>query len=354
MLKRLLFLLACALLFAGCDAGYGTDETHPVYRKAISCRSVGKYKEAESLLKRFLKSRPKSARGCLALAQLYDENLNDPLSAVYYYREFLKLEPNSTESRDVQSLMKRCEERLQSSQAQEKKTQKLADENIRLKKTLLQYGKNMEKLRTKLDETKQRAADAEEQAKLAALAAGKKAPAPTPAPEATVKMEAEKTASASKEEKSPAAAEFAAGTKDKPEEAPPPAKQDSASAAEKENPDAKEPPRKTDSLSFVFPAAGLSTDRPRRAPEPPVAPPKPSPQAAPAALKAVPNGESENGWPKTYIVKPGDSLSAISRNFYGTTQYYTKIMEANQIKNTRGLAVGQKLILPAPETEVKK
>ena len=48
-----------------------------------------------------------------------------------------------------------------------------------------------------------------------------------------------------------------------------------------------------------------------------------------------------------YIVKPGDSLSKISREFYGDASKYMKIVEANQLADPDKIKAGQQLVIPA-------
>jgi nucleoid-associated protein YgaU len=52
---------------------------------------------------------------------------------------------------------------------------------------------------------------------------------------------------------------------------------------------------------------------------------------------------------RTYKVKPGDTLSKISKEFYGSPNQYMKIFEANQDKLTDPdkIQVGQELKIPA-------
>lgn len=52
--------------------------------------------------------------------------------------------------------------------------------------------------------------------------------------------------------------------------------------------------------------------------------------------------------PVTHTVQPGDTLSSISATYYGSTQYWKKILQANQEKlnNSTTLKVGQQLIIP--------
>ncbi len=48
-----------------------------------------------------------------------------------------------------------------------------------------------------------------------------------------------------------------------------------------------------------------------------------------------------------YVVKSGDNLSKISRNFYGSPDEYPKIAKANSIADPNKIQVGQQLKIPA-------
>ena len=49
-----------------------------------------------------------------------------------------------------------------------------------------------------------------------------------------------------------------------------------------------------------------------------------------------------------YIVKPGDSLSKIAKQFYGNANDYTRIFEANKDKlnDPNKIQIGQELVIP--------
>jgi len=63
-----------------------------------------------------------------------------------------------------------------------------------------------------------------------------------------------------------------------------------------------------------------------------------------------PDESSADAWDATqwYVVKKGDTLSKIAKEFYGDASLYTKIFEANQdqLKNPDLIQVGQKLRIP--------
>src|SRR5215468_11886664 len=48
-----------------------------------------------------------------------------------------------------------------------------------------------------------------------------------------------------------------------------------------------------------------------------------------------------------YVVKSGDSLSKISKSFYGNPNEYNKIAQANNISNPDKIQTGQQLKIPA-------
>jgi LysM repeat protein len=74
--------------------------------------------------------------------------------------------------------------------------------------------------------------------------------------------------------------------------------------------------------------------------DPSIAPP----QAQAAAASA--NAQSST---RTYKVQPGDTLSKISKQFYGNANEYNKIFEANRdkLQNPDKIQVGQELVIPA-------
>lgn len=50
---------------------------------------------------------------------------------------------------------------------------------------------------------------------------------------------------------------------------------------------------------------------------------------------------------QTYTVKPGDTLSKISKQFYGDANKFTVIANANKIDDPDKIKAGQELLIPA-------
>lgn len=67
---------------------------------------------------------------------------------------------------------------------------------------------------------------------------------------------------------------------------------------------------------------------------------------APAAAAATVGGGSKSA--RTYTVRPGDSLSKISQQYYGSANQYMKILDANRDKLTDPdkIRPGLELIIP--------
>ncbi len=96
--------------------------------------------------------------------------------------------------------------------------------------------------------------------------------------------------------------------------------------------------------SIVLDAPAPATSTPSRyapAPAPAYAPP---PATAPAAAAPSP---AETG-PRTYKVASGDTLAKISKQFYGTSTHWQKILEANhdKLRDDKSLRVGMELKIP--------
>ena len=74
---------------------------------------------------------------------------------------------------------------------------------------------------------------------------------------------------------------------------------------------------------------------------------QPAAQQAPATVTAgasVSGGQNQ----RHYTVKPGDTLSKISREFYGDANQYTKIFNANRgvLRDPNAISPGQELVIP--------
>ena len=91
VLRKLLPLLLMVFLFCGC--GKPATMKHPLMQKGTQYRNDGNYKLALEFYRNCLKKHPDSPEVMLALAELYDENLDQPIPALFYYDEYLSNPP---------------------------------------------------------------------------------------------------------------------------------------------------------------------------------------------------------------------------------------------------------------------
>jgi len=71
-------------------------------------------------------------------------------------------------------------------------------------------------------------------------------------------------------------------------------------------------------------------------------------QAQPGAATMTMGASTSGPSQRHYTVKPGDTLSKISRQFYGDANQYTKIFDANRsiLRDPNTINPGQELVIP--------
>jgi tetratricopeptide (TPR) repeat protein len=96
-------LLAAALALAGCGdnerLSYATEVDEPAYREGSAQLKAGRKQEAlNAFLKVIDKRGDDSAESHLNVGLLYADDIRDPLSAIYHFKKFLELRPNSPQA----------------------------------------------------------------------------------------------------------------------------------------------------------------------------------------------------------------------------------------------------------------
>jgi len=104
--KRLLPILL--LVLAGCQPTGTNPEQSAAYEQARKSADAGEWKAATAFYRQTLDEYPRFARAYLDLGLLYDEKLNDPIAAIYHYRRYLELEPNSDKRKVVEDFIERA------------------------------------------------------------------------------------------------------------------------------------------------------------------------------------------------------------------------------------------------------
>ncbi len=99
-LRGILTILVC--LAAGCDFMESNDVGHPLFKQGKRELEKENYAEAIKYFQKYLRVRPDSARTHLIMAGIYDENLDSQINAIYHYQEFIRLSPDSAEAKNAE------------------------------------------------------------------------------------------------------------------------------------------------------------------------------------------------------------------------------------------------------------
>ena len=99
-------LFVCGL--AGCDR-VGNSRYAQLIQDADNKSAQGDFERAVNLYEAALDDSPRGAEVHYKLALLYDDKLNDPVSALHHFKRYLALSPNGTHAKDVKESMKRDE-----------------------------------------------------------------------------------------------------------------------------------------------------------------------------------------------------------------------------------------------------
>jgi LysM repeat protein len=77
----------------------------PDYQRARKAADLGDFRAAAGLYNRVIQAAPEAARPHLELGLLYDEKIGDPIAAIYHYRQYLALRPDSDKKQTVADLI---------------------------------------------------------------------------------------------------------------------------------------------------------------------------------------------------------------------------------------------------------
>lgn len=102
----LLVLFVCGL--AGCDR-LGNSRSAQLMQDADAKSARGDFARAINLYEAALDDSPRCAEVHYKLALLYDDKLNDPVSALHHFKRYLVLSPNGPHANEVKKSIKRDE-----------------------------------------------------------------------------------------------------------------------------------------------------------------------------------------------------------------------------------------------------
>lgn len=297
---RLLPLLAAALLAFGLAAcgddsrqSYATEVDEPYYRQAEQMKRAGRQQESLSAYLKVIEKRGDDApESHLEAGLIYAQHIRDPIAAIYHFRKYLSLRPNSAQA----PLVKQRIDAAIRDFARTLPAQPLDNQVQRVDLIAA-----MDKLKLENDLLKQQVAD---------LQAGRQPSVDTAATES--------------------AGERVVRT------APSPSP---ASAGSSGN-------------SFAINLDSLPTVRTRPTParqEPPPSAPATRPATATTQRQtpASPTSPSTRG-ARTHTVGKGDTLMSLSLRYYGTRSRWRDIYQANRgaMRNESDIRIGTQLTIP--------
>ena len=320
-MKSLMRIFVIAILLsglAGCGRKNSDGSSHPLFKRAVKAQKANEMNQAVKYFNRYLALRPDSSKAHLMLASIYDENLDRPLRAVYHYERFLEFAPGSAETGNVKKWLNASRKkyyykaRLKYNDPEDvgvlQNTLYTTEQELKkiklLQKQLIKYGRKI------------RADEKILNAKLIRLQDTHR--------KTLEEMEGIrnklKEALAEKEKK-----------EDKEEKAKP---EETATVEKEVEKEAEKEKTKLTDPGKIIPKAQLT------------APPFVIKQEDKTEDKTEDKIDLEN---RTYTVKKGDSLSSISRQFYGSSKYYKLIFEENSkiLTSEKTLQPGQVLKIPA-------
>ena len=99
-------LFVCGL--AGCDR-VGNSRYEQLMQDADNKSAQGDFERAVNLYEAALDDSPRGAEVHYKLALLYDDKLNDSVSALHHFKRYLALNPNGPHAKDVKDSIKRDE-----------------------------------------------------------------------------------------------------------------------------------------------------------------------------------------------------------------------------------------------------
>jgi LysM repeat protein len=110
--SKIVFLAFLILIGVSCSSEKGDDPHHPLFIKGTRAKEKSEYANAEQAFIEYLEARPRSSKGHLELASLYDDNLDNPYKAIYHYKRYLELNPNSSDEAAIASFIASSEKEI--------------------------------------------------------------------------------------------------------------------------------------------------------------------------------------------------------------------------------------------------
>jgi nucleoid-associated protein YgaU len=335
MTTHLAILLATSLvLLSGCDRPTSVatqdarDREHPLIRRALEREQVGDIDGAIQAYEDVLLESPKLVSAHFHLALLQQDYRKDYMGAIYHYRQYERLRPDSEKKALLRDRTSLCQQRLVA--------QLLNTDDVTISRKQLELVGEIDKLNKRLSVVEgEKAALMEQKDGLDRHLTEQKYEN-----DRLRRLLDRVTPSAANEETRPRSAlprldPATATLLATPHPAPPPPVARPAPEPETVT-EPPAPPRPITPPPAIVPPPPAKTEAPTAAGEPLVTDaPTPTPPASTAATR-------------TYVVQPGDSVYRIAERVYGEPDQWKKIRDANKDRLGPGnqLRAGQVLVIP--------
>ncbi len=318
------FLAVLALGLAGCSdsehVNSATELDEPNYREGQALLKTGRRQEALAAFLKVISKRGDDApESHLEIGLLYLQHINDPLAAIYHFKKYLALRPNSPQAPLVR-------QRIDAATREFART--LPAQPLEGQPQRVDLVATLDKLKQENDALKQELAD---------LKANRNVPSPTAASSSNgPDIDLPKSSQAASPVATPSDSGPAAPMFSLPLDSLPTVKTRNAGASPSRAPIPTV--RTTPAAPVTLPRATPSPTNPSQVVSAP-APTTTRPAASSAAAKPA---------SRRHVVRPGDSLSKISVQYYGNRTRVHDIFAANRgvMKSETDLKVGMELKLP--------
>lgn len=348
--------IVLAVGLAGCDRNMSIAEieakerTSRLYTTAMEDLQAGRTDPAIRAFEQVLAQEPRNYSAHFQLATLLQDIKKDYIGAISHYKSYLLFRPTSDKATIASDRMRVCDALLSAEylrKAGGKPTEKLSAENAKLAEEVRKLGEQVKRLEGQLAKAQGEveqltAANKRYQRQIASIGADAESGKPRKdvmAKEALAELKA-LAGEQQRRKLRPTDAELL-DDDSSPEDRPLLAEAKRLKA-ESEKDEMDTPSKTASPAKGAKPGTGAAT------------------VAATAPAKGTTGGALDSFWankgdqkkgasrPETYVVQPGDTLSSISRRFYGTPAKWRAIREANKaiIPFDGRVTAGQELRLP--------
>ncbi|MCX6967564.1 MAG: LysM peptidoglycan-binding domain-containing protein [Verrucomicrobia bacterium] len=147
-MKRLVLVIAAALVFSGCDQML-QNKSERSFAQAEQKYALQDYPEAVLLYEASLDGTPKTAEIHYKLGLIYEEKINAPVSAIHHFQRYLEMAPKGAHAREAHKFLKEDQFKLSATLGNgatipQEEAKRIKNSNLELQKKLLELKEELE------------------------------------------------------------------------------------------------------------------------------------------------------------------------------------------------------------------